>query len=86
MAGTTHAVNSVADGLRLPLEFAPSPRIAAMPLPEPGNASPEVKAVFADIMTFHAMDHVPAVYRWMARDGGFLQGYWAAVRAAMSGP
>jgi AhpD family alkylhydroperoxidase len=84
VAGTTHAVNSVADGLRLPLEFAPSPRVAVVPLPEPGEASPEVKAVFDDIMAFHAMDHVPAVYRWMARDGGFLQGYWAAVRAALS--
>ena len=35
-------------------------------------------------MTFYAMDHVPAVYRWMARDGGFLQGYWRAVREAFS--
>jgi len=70
VAGTTHAVNSVADGLRLPLDFALSPRMAAVPLPEVGEVAPEVKAVFDEIMTFYAMDHVPAVYRWMARDGG----------------
>jgi len=84
VAGTTHAVNSVADGLRLPLEFAPSSRIAAVPLPEVGEVTPEVKAAFDEIRTFYAMDHVPAVYRWMARDAGFLQGYWTAVRAAFT--
>jgi AhpD family alkylhydroperoxidase len=46
--------------------------------------APEVKAVFDEIMTFYAMDHVPTVYRWMARDAGFLQGYWTAVRAAFT--
>ncbi len=84
VTGTTHAINSVADGLRLPLEFAPSTRNAAMPLLDAGAAIPDVKAVFDEIMAFHAMDHVPAVYRWMARDAGFLQGYWAAVREAFT--
>ena len=84
MAGTTHAVNSVADGLRLPLEFAPSSRIAAIPVPEVAEVAPEVKTVVDEIRTFYAMDHVPAVYRWMARDAGFLQGYWAAVREAFT--
>ena len=82
MAGTTHAVNSVADGLRLPLEFTSSPRIAVVPLLEVGAEAPEVKTVFDEIRTFYAMDHVPAVYRWMARDAGFIQGYWTAVREA----
>jgi AhpD family alkylhydroperoxidase len=84
VAGTTHAVNSVADGLRLPLEFSPSARMAALPLIEAGTAGPEVKGVFDEIMNFYAMDQVPAVYRWMARDPGFLQGYWTAVKAAFS--
>lgn len=84
VAGTTHALNSVADGLRLPLEFAPSPRMAAVSLIDAGAEGPDVKAVFDDIMNFYAMDHVPAVYRWMARDVGFLQGYWPAVREAFS--
>jgi len=30
------------------------------------------------------MDRVPAVFRWMARDPIFLQGYWGAVRAAFA--
>jgi AhpD family alkylhydroperoxidase len=77
-------VNSIADGLRLPLEFAPSPRMAAVPLIDAGAAAPESKAVFDEIMAFYAMDHVPAVYRWMARDAGFLHGYWGAVREAFS--
>jgi len=82
VAGTTHAVNSVADGLRLPLEFTSSPRIAVVPLLEVGAEAPEVKTVFDEIRTFYAMDYVPAVYRWMARDAGFIQGYWTAVREA----
>ena len=40
--------------------------------------------VFDEIRTFYAMDYVPAVYRWMARDAGFLQGYWTAVREAFT--
>ena len=84
MAGTTHAVNSVADGLRLPLEFTSSPRIAVVPLLEVGAEAPEVKTVFDEIRTFYAMDYVPAVYRWMARDAGFIQGYWTAVREAFT--
>jgi AhpD family alkylhydroperoxidase len=84
VAGTTHAVNSVADGLRLPLEFSPSSRMAAVPLLDAGAAPADVKAVFDDIVSFYALDQVPAVYRWMARDAGYLQGYWTAVREAFS--
>ena len=84
MAGTTHAVNSVADGLRLPLDFSPSPRLAAVPLLDAAEAGPAVKEVFDDILSFYAMAQVPTVYRWMARDAGFLQSYWTAVREAFS--
>lgn len=75
MAGVTHALNTVADGLRLPLEFAPSTRAAAVPLPE-GQAPPEVEAVWDEIAAFYAMDRVPGVFRWMGRDPVFLQGFW----------
>lgn len=84
MAGTTHALNAVADGLRLPLEFADSGRSPAVAVPSVDEASAEVKAVFAEIQAFYAVDRVPAVFRWMARDAIFLQGYWGAVREAFA--
>jgi AhpD family alkylhydroperoxidase len=40
--------------------------------------------VFADIMEFYVVDRPPAVFRWMARDLGFLQSYWAATRQAFA--
>jgi AhpD family alkylhydroperoxidase len=84
VAGTAHALSAVADGLRLPLEFAQSGRSPIVALPGTGEASPEVEAVFDEIAIFYAMDRVPAVFRWMARDPIFLQGYWGAVREAFA--
>ncbi len=84
MAGTTHALNTVADALRLPLEFAQSGRSSVVELPSTEEAPPEVKIVFDEIQTFYAMDRVPGVFRWMARDAIFLQGYWGAVREAFT--
>jgi AhpD family alkylhydroperoxidase len=84
VAGVTHALNAVADGLRLPLEFSPSPRAAAIPVPEAPDASPEVEAVWEGIAAFYAMDRPPAVFRWMARDPIFLQGFWGATQEAFS--
>ena len=84
MAGTTHALNAVADGLRLPLEFANTGRSPVVVMPRADEDSPEVKAVFDEIQAFYAMDRVPAVFRWMAHDPIFLQGYWAAVREAFT--
>ena len=84
MAGTTHAINAVADGLRLPLEFATSSRNALLTVPSTEEASPEVKTVFNEIQAFYVMDKVPAVFRWMARDPIFLQGYWGALREAFT--
>ena len=43
-----------------------------------------MKAVFDEITVFYATDRVPAVFRWMARDPIFLQGYWGAVREAFA--
>jgi AhpD family alkylhydroperoxidase len=55
-----------------------------VPLPAGEDTSPEVKAIFSEIQAFYAMDRVPAVFRWMARDAIFLQGYWGAVREAFT--
>jgi len=84
VAGTTHALNAVADGLRLPLEFSPSSRNPVVTVPNDEEAPPEVKAIFDEIRAFYAMNRVPAVFRWMARDAIFAQGYWAAVREAFT--
>ncbi|MBI4591821.1 MAG: carboxymuconolactone decarboxylase family protein [Candidatus Rokubacteria bacterium] len=82
MAGVTHGLNAVADGLRLPLDFSPSARTPVLVLLEPADAPLQVKAVFDEMMAFYAVDRPPAVFRWMARDAGFLQDYWAATREA----
>jgi AhpD family alkylhydroperoxidase len=82
VAGVTHGLNAVADGLRLPLDFSPWSRQSLVPLVEPASASAEVQAVFDDIRSFYALERPPAVFRYMARDVGFLQSYWAATREA----
>jgi len=84
VAGVTHALNAVADGLRLPLEFSASARPPLLPLPDAAETSPAVKAVFDEIVGFYALERPPAVFRWMARDVGFLQSYWEATRQAFT--
>ncbi len=84
VAGVTHALNAVADGLQLPLEFSPSGREPLLPLPDLREAPAEVQAVFEEIREFYDVKQPPAVFRWMARDVGFLQSYWAATRQAFS--
>ncbi len=84
VAGVTHALNAVADGLRLPLEFSPTGRPPVLSLPDLGAFPAEAHAVFDEIREFYALERPPAVFRWMARDVGFLQSYWAATRQAFS--
>ena len=84
VAGVTHALNAVADGLRLPLEFSPSGRQPLLPLPDLAELPAEARAVFEEIREFYGVERPPAVFRWMARDAGFLQSYWAATRHAFS--
>lgn len=84
MAGVTHALNTVADGLRLPPEFSASSRSPLVPLSDPPADDGEMQVVFDDIRAFYAVERVPAVFRWMARDRGFLQSYWEATREAFS--
>ena len=82
VAGVTHALNAVADGLRMSPEFAPTGRTPLVPIPE--TFEPEVKTVLDEIAGFYAMEGPPAVFCWMARDPIFLSGYWSATRAAFS--
>ena len=84
MAGVTHALNTVADGLRLPLEFSASSRRPIVPLQDPPADDSDLKGLFDDIRGFYAVEEVPAVFRWMARDRGFLQSYWEATREAFT--
>ena len=69
VAGVTNGLNAVADGLDLPLEFAP-PSGAPSPfsLTESDGATSAVKDVPAEIAAFYAMERSPAIFRWMARD------------------
>ncbi len=84
VAGVTNGLNAVADGLDLPLDFAPSAARPVLPFMEPAQLSPEIAAVLAEVTEFYAMDMPPAVFRWIARDPRFLQGYWGATRAAFT--
>ncbi len=68
----------------MPLEFSASARPPLLPLPDAAETSPAVKAVFDEIVGFYALDRPPAVFRWMARDVGFLQSYWEATRQAFT--
>jgi AhpD family alkylhydroperoxidase len=81
VAGVTHALNAVADGLRLPLEFSPAVRQPILPLPDVPE-TPELKAVLDQILSFYDVERPPAVFRWMARDRAYLESYWAATREA----
>jgi hypothetical protein len=48
--GVTHALNAVAEGLRLPLEFSTSSRTPLAPLPD--DLSAEARAVLDEIADF----------------------------------
>jgi AhpD family alkylhydroperoxidase len=79
----TNNLNSLADGVRCPLDFGPGPeRRPLIALVEPAGAPPELKAAFDEACVFYAMERPPAVLRAMANDPGFARDLWAAVRAA----
>ena len=80
----THALNTVADGLRFPPELSASLRQPLVPLRDPADEETDLKTVFDEIRNFYAVERVPAVFRWMARDPGFLQSYWQATREAFA--
>ena len=80
--GVTNNLNSLADGVRCPLDFSPSDRRPLVALVDGDGASPEVKALLDDACAFYAMDRPPHVLRAMASDPVFARNLWAAVRAA----
>jgi len=55
-----------------------------VPLSDSPTDDSEMQALFDDIRGFYAVERVPAVFRWMARDRGFLQSYWEATRETFS--
>ncbi len=83
--GVTNGINAVADGLRLPLDFSDTP--ARKPLVKPielDEASDQLKDIYSDIMAFYQTEHVPAIFKALAHDEGYLKDYWGAVRFVFS--
>ena len=79
--GVTNGINAVADGLRLPLDFSDTPaRQPLVKLIEFEDASDGVKEIYSDIMAFYQSEHVPAIFKALAHDDGYLKDYWGAVR------
>ena len=79
--GVTNGINAVADGLRLPLDFSDTPaRQPLVKLIEFEDASDGVKEIYSDIMAFYQTEHVPAIFKALAHDDGYLKDYWGAVR------
>ena len=70
LVGVTNALNVVAD----------SP-LASL---EPARPSAEAEAVFAEIRAFYACTDVPAVFRRVAADPGYLADLWGATRRAFA--
>jgi alkylhydroperoxidase/carboxymuconolactone decarboxylase family protein YurZ len=69
LVGITNALNVVADS---PLESL-----------EPAEAGPEAEALFAEIRAFYGRA-VPAPFRRLAGDPGYLGDVWAATRRAFA--
>lgn len=84
VAGVTHGLNAVADGLRLALDFSPCSRAPALSEADAREVAPEAKALLEEIAAFYAMERAPRVFRWLARDPGFLRDYWIATREAFT--
>ena len=79
--GITNGINAVADGLRLPMDFSDTPaRQPLVKLVEFEGASDRVKEIYLDIMAFYQTEHVPAIFKVLAHDDGYLKDYWGAVR------
>jgi hypothetical protein len=74
VVGITNALNVAADGLGA----------AGMVAVEPGTASAEVRAVFDDVRAFYGGGDVPAPFRLVAHDPGYLADVWAATRHAFT--
>ena len=61
--------------------------MAAMPYSNPieyEDASPEVRAVFDDIMTLRKVDRVNNFWKYLANDPGTLRRTWESIREIMA--
>ncbi len=79
VVGITNALNVAADGL-----LGPDGR-PLLTLVEERAAAPEARDVFAAVRAFYAIaagDEVPAPFRLVAADPGYLADLWAAVHRA----
>jgi hypothetical protein len=77
VVGITNALNVVADSLA----------IAGAPLIEPveeGNADSRIDSLYSEIRCFYDRHDVPAVFRILAQDAGYLTEFWSAVRRAFT--
>jgi alkylhydroperoxidase/carboxymuconolactone decarboxylase family protein YurZ len=74
----------VADGLRLPLYFSDGhrrrPLAKLVELVEMEEASDGLKEIYQDIMSFYDTERVPAIFKALPHDEGYLKGHWGAVR------
>ncbi len=79
--GVTNGINAVADSLRLPLDFSDGPqRRPLVKLVEMEEASDGLGKIYLDIMSFYQTERVPAIFKALAHDEGYLKDYWGAVR------
>ncbi len=74
VVGITNALNVAADGLGA----------SGLTAVEPAGASAEVRAVFDDVSAFYGGVDVPAPFRLVAHDPGYLADVWAATRHAFT--
>ena len=77
VVGITNALNVVADSLAI----AGAPLIAPV---EEGNADSRIDSLYSEIRCFYDRPDVPAVFRILAQDAGYLADFWAAVRRAFT--
>ena len=66
VVGITNALNVGADGLGA----------SGLTPVEPAGASAEVRAVFEDVQAFYGSAEVPAPFRLIAHDPGYLADVW----------
>ena len=74
VVGITNALNVAADGLGA----------AGLTPVKPHAAPPEVRAVFDEIRAFFGAAEVPAPFRLIAHDPGYLADVWGATRHAFA--
>ena len=79
VVGITNALNVVADGVTAARALG-----AAIPDPDETTAASGVAETFAEIRAFYARADIPAAFRLLATDPGYLADVWAAARHAFS--